>query len=361
MAFTHLHVHTEYSPKDSIAKIERIAKKVAEDQQQALAITDHGSLGGMWELRTQALAHNLKPIPGFEAYLALDPLIQMDDGRTRRAIRTDHATIEVPKEGAATDGDGSDGATKKVRYHHLTVLASSQAGWRNLVRLHNEAWLDTWHGAPRIDYDMLREYRDGLIVLTGCLGGPLQRPLQSAVMALRRLNALTAKGALSTTEESLAREYTHQVETSKSEARRGLERLIDIFGAKRVFIEVMDHGIDGEEEIIPMLYSLGDELGVKCVASGDSHCVDAHEEPAQDAWLAIGSKKKYADPNRWRFSGSGYHVKTEAEMRATRPDDPRWQEACDNTQIVADLVEDDVLPEPKLRLPKFPGSSRTRV
>lgn len=336
MGFAHLHVHTEYSPKDSISKVSDVVAKVAEDGQKAVAITDHGSLGGIWELARAAKTAGITAIPGLEAYLALDASGQPSD-------RFDHVEMEVAGEGAATDGSGGDGATKKVRYHHLSILATSSTGWSNLIRLHNYAWEDTWYGAPRIDYGMLERYNEGLVVLTGCLGGPVQRPLMQAVLARRRLAGSSDDRAVQSV-----------VEASLAEARRAIEKLIAIFGTERVFVEVMDHGIDGEEEIIGILYGLADEYALACVATGDSHCTHAHEEAAQDAWLAIGSGRKYADPNRWRFSGSGYHVKTEAEMRATRANDARWQEACTNTTLVAGLVDDDVVPEPKRRLPKFP-------
>lgn len=349
MAFSHLHVHSEYSPKDSIAKVPAIVAKIARDGQGAVAVTDHGSLGGMWALRTAAREHGIKPIPGFEAYLALSP-----NGESR----TEHIVERAATGETATDG-GSEG--KEVRYHHLTVLAATRTGWHNLLRLHNDGYDDLWY-TPRIDVTMLKHptadmkpahrvgcYGEGILVLTGCLGGPLQRPLQQAVLAERAADAADATG-----DDLGAQAHRSRAEAHAATARTNVERLIDAVGAENVYVEVMFHGIDGELEILEKLYELADAYGLKCVATGDSHCVDAHDEAAQDAWLAIGSKKLYSDPKRWRFSGTGYHVKTEAEMRAVFPDDPRWQEACSNTALVADRVEDDVIPDPQMRLPKFP-------
>lgn len=349
MAFSHLHVHSEYSPKDSIAKVPAIVAKIARDGQGAVAVTDHGSLGGMWALHNAAREHGIKPIPGFEAYLALSP-----NGESR----TEHIVERAATGETATDG-GSEG--KEVRYHHLTVLAATRTGWHNLLRLHNDGYDDLWY-TPRIDVTMLKRptadmkpahrvgcYGEGILVLTGCLGGPLQRPLQQAVLAERAADAADATG-----DDLGAQAHRSRAEAHAATARTNVERLIDAVGAENVYVEVMFHGIDGELEILEKLYELADAYGLKCVATGDSHCVEAHDEAAQDAWLAIGSKKLYSDPKRWRFSGTGYHVKTEAEMRAVFPDDPRWQEACSNTALVADRVEDDVIPDPQMRLPKFP-------
>lgn len=352
MTFVHLHTHTDLSPKDAIAQVPAVVAKVADDGHPAIAITDHGSLGGMWALGKACRKHGIKPIPGFEAYLALTYETNDPDEGTVLADRWQHHTIDVPADGAATDGagtDDADGATKTLRYHHLTVLARSRQGWSNLVALHNQGWEDNWR-SPRIDHDMLAEHRDGLIVLTGCLGGPIQQPLMGAVPAMRALTTATGQRAEDLQEE---------VSEARALARRHLDWLIDAVGRDNVWVEVMYHGIDGEVEIVDELWRIADEYGLRCVATGDSHCLDEEHEHAQDAWLAIGSGKRMDDPKRWSFSGSGYHVKTEAEMRATSADHPlwnqkRWDEACSNTAVLAEQVADDVLPEAKMRLPKFP-------
>ncbi|MCL6424375.1 PHP domain-containing protein [Brachybacterium sp. JHP9] len=444
MAFTHLHVHSEYSPKDSIAKIPAIVRKVAADGQGAVAISDHGSLGGIWALREAAKDAGIKPIPAFEAYLALCPRPGM--------TRMDRHEEEVPRDEADTDGLGTTKGTKTRRYHHLTVLARTREGWGNLMQLHNRGYEAQWYGTPFIDYNMLatkaaakklripalEAFGDGIAVLTGCLGGPVQAPLSLAIRAdreaaerdarekSRRLAAAehTARAAelersagehaeQSLRLKSQAEEFSQQgredmaegparaaleqdalaqaahgeaaaqnhsaqaaeqdadsqgglaevaretAAARRSEARTNLQRLIDALGKENVHVEVMYHGIDREREILAELFALADEFGLLCVATGDSHCVEPHEEYAQDAFLAIGSKKLLDDPHRWRFNGQGYHVKSEAEMLEVFPEgDPlraSWQQACANTQIVADAVDADVIPEPEMRLPKFPA------
>lgn len=358
MAFVHLHTHTDMSPKDAIALPSGVVAKVAADGQPAVAISDHGSLGAIWELRTAAEGHGIKPIPAFESYLALSYERTDVDGSPVLVDRWEHHEIEVAAEGAATDGGGLDGAagTKKVRYHHLTVLAKNLNGWSNLVQLHNRGYEDHWH-SPRIDYSLLSEHRDGIIALTGCLGGPLQQPLMQAVPAMQALHAMETGAAPD--DPSARIEHKEAVERAYRLAGTHLQWLIDAVGRDNVFIEVMYHGIDGELEILDKLWDLADEYGIRCVATGDSHCLEPEHEYAQDAWLAIGAGKKMADPARWRFSGSGYHVKTEQEMRATGVDHPlwradRWDEACSNTVVVADMVEPDTIPPKQMRLPKFP-------
>lgn len=304
--FVHLHTHSEYSPIDSLAKVKDLVSMAAADSNPALAITDHGTLGGIWKLGQQAAAKGIKPIPGIEAYLAIGD-------------RRDHNAVVVERDDTDPAPDGTRD-TKQKRYEHLTLLAATRAGWRNLVLLTNASHESFWY-KPRIDYDLLEEHSDGIIVLTGCLGGPVAGPL--------------ARG-------------------DRNEAVRNLRRLVRCVGPENVYVEVMDHEIATEVAIIDDLRSVAAEVGVPVVATNDSHYLHPGDAHAHEAWLAVGTKTTLDDPDRFRFHGTGYHLRTEAEMRALQGGAQWWQEACDATVAIAARIADDVLPAPKLRLPRYP-------
>ncbi|WP_460709056.1 DNA polymerase III subunit alpha [Myceligenerans halotolerans] len=294
--FAHLHVHSEFSPIDSLARVPDLVEGAAADGNLALALTDHGTLAGIWKLGRHAHTAGIKAIPGQEFYLAIGP-------------RDGHDAVEVVQ----------SGVTKMRRHDHLTVLAADRTGWRNLVALSNAAHESYWY-KPRIDHDLLAQHADGLIVLTGCLGGPVAAAL--------------ARG-------------------DDAGARAAVERLCEAVGYDRVFVEVMDHGIPEQATVLPGLRALAGEYGLPLVATNDAHYLHPAQATAHDAWLAVGTRAKVSDGQRFRFHGEGHHLRSEAEMRALH-EDAWWQEACDNTVRVAELVADDVLPDPGLRLPRFP-------
>ena len=294
--FAHLHVHSEFSPIDSLARVPDLVEAAEADGNPAMALTDHGTLGGIWKFGRHTRTAGIKAIPGQEFYLAV-------------GSRHERNSLEVVE----------NGATTVKRYEHLTVLAATRQGWRNLVALSNEAQESYWY-KPRIDHDLLAEHAEGLIVLTGCLGGPVA-------------------GALARGDDA--------------GARAAVELLCETVGYDRVFVEVMDHGIREQVAILPALRAVAEEYGLPLVATNDAHYLSAEQAGAHDAWLAVGTRAKAADRTRFRFHGHGHHLRTEAEMRALH-DETWWQDACDNTLRVAALVTDDVLPEPALRLPRYP-------
>lgn len=179
MAFVHLHVHTEYSALDGMIRVSELFDVAASHGQNAAAVTDHGTLGGIWAAQEAAGKAGVKLIPGQEMYLA-------------NGSRFSTVAFEVPVEDNSADEDTERSSEKdgksaelvvdeergrKARpYQHLTVLATSPEGWRNLVIMNNEAQNSVWH-KPRIDYKLLKEHSEGIIVLTGCLGGPIIGPL----------------------------------------------------------------------------------------------------------------------------------------------------------------------------------------
>jgi DNA polymerase-3 subunit alpha len=315
--FVHLHVHTEFSPLDGMTKIEPACAKVAADGQIALASTDHGNTSAAWQLTKYARKHKIKPLVGSEVYLAVSEDWRDEPDRTLKQ------SVEVDRDddSADDDKDATDSAaTKKKYYEHLTLFATTPEGWYNLTSMMDIAEETGFYSKPRIDYKLLKEHAAGIIVLTGCLGGPLLGPLSRG---------------------------------NEEQARRNLDRIIDAVGRENVYVEVMEHGIPAEQKAVPVLRAIAAEYDLPMVATNDAHYLDADDAEAHEAWLAVASGKLLADPKRYKFHGSGFHLRTEAEMRALNPEQ-WWQTACDNTVLVAGRFDDNVLPEAKLRLPQFP-------
>jgi DNA polymerase-3 subunit alpha len=316
--FVHLHVHTEYSPLDGMTKIADAVAKVASEGQIALAATDHGTTGGAWQLNRLAKQAGIKPLIGAEVYLAVMTDWRDEPDRTQKQI----VEVDRDDDSAVDDDDEGSGASakKKKLYEHLTLFATSKVGWTNLASMMDIAEETGFYAHPRIDFKLLKEYSEGILVLTGCLGGPVLGPV--------------SRGNL-------------------DQARRNLDRIIDAVGHDNVFMEIMEHGIESETRALPAMVALAEEYDLPLVATNDSHYTFADEREAHEAWLAVQSKKTLTDPKRFQFHGAGYHLRTEAEMRALRPE-AWWQTACDNTIVVANRFDDDVLPEAKIRLPGFP-------
>lgn len=310
VAFVHLHTHSEYSPLDSIARMPDLVQASANAGFTALAVTDHGTMSGLWSLRQEAAKHGIKPILGIEAYLAI-------------GSRLEKNTIDVPRDDLDADAGSDENAksdTKKKKYEHIVLLARNKAGWRNLLRIHNDSQqYRLGKQYPRVDYDLIGQFSEGIIILTGCIGGPVLGPMSRG---------------------------------DRDTAARNLDRMIDAVGHENVYVEIMEHGIAAEAAILPDVVELARSKGVRIVATNDSHYVHPDDAHAQELWLAKGRRTTVKDPKRWKFHGTGYHLRTEAEMRALRTED-WWQEACDETARVADRIEADVMPEPYLRLPKF--------
>ena len=233
------------------------------------------------------------------------------------AVGSRHEQNTMPAMDDDTD-EGEGVSTKK--YEHLTLLAISRTGWGNLVTMTNESQDTFWH-KPRIDYDLLTRYGEGLIVLTGCLGGPVAGQL--------------ARG-------------------NRDAAIVNLHKLIAAVGKDNVYVEVMDHGIPAQLRIMDDLRSVAAELDLPVVATNDSHYLHAEDKDAHEAWLAVGTRKVLTDEKRFKFHGTGHHLRTETEMRALQGGADWWQNACDTTVTIAARVADNVLPAPRLRLPKYP-------
>jgi DNA polymerase-3 subunit alpha len=322
MAFVHLHNHTEHSTLDGASRIKSVAKAAAAHGQTAMAITDHGPLAGAWRFTKACKAAGIKPIIGVEFYMSIGSRFE------RNSIVVDSNDDTV---GDADEGSGKE---KVKRYEHLTVLARTQQGWKNLLALHNKAEDSYWY-KPRIDYELLKEHGEGLIVLTGCLAGPIAGPLSRAASE-------DAKGE------------TANADGFRAEARKNLDTLIDCVGKEHVFLEIMDHGIGAERSVLGPIKDLSVEYGIPMVVTNDCHYEHEDHAAVHDGFLAVGVGRNLDDPSRFRFNGSGYHVKSEEEMRAIRPNSQAWQDAVSQSQVIADMCEDQVIPEPHMRLPKYP-------
>lgn len=320
MSFVHLHNHTMHSALDGLSKVAAMVDAVVADSQPAVAMTDHGTLEGVWELVTECRKKGVKPIVGIEAYLAI-----ADHTRDERS-RFDPKTIEVP---ASDDFDGSDatddGETRKKSYEHLTMLVKNHAGWKNLVAMLNDAEKHSFKRKPLLDWAQMREHSEGLIVGTGCLGGPVAGNL---------------------------------LRGDKAAAERELLTLVDIFGKENVFVEVMYHGIPAEDAVIAPLVELANKHDLLIVATNDCHYTDADDADIHDMWLCVSQKRgtktvTVDDEKRFKFNGSGYHMRTAEEMHAIFDHIPGCENAVSNSLLIADMIDDDVIGETHVRLPKF--------
>jgi len=306
----HLHTHTEYSVRDGISHIRDLCEAAARDGQPAIAITDHGHLGGSWQLQQEAERAGIKPIFGCEIYVSV-----IGGGASRQA----ESKVDLD----APDTDAETGAPGTRKYHHLTVLAESPKGWESLLKIQNDAHDHHW-SKPIVGWDDLDGHTDGLIALTGCLGGPVKSRL--AVGDLE--GAHTAMAAIT-----------------------------GVFGS--VYVEVMSHGIPAEDKMMPELLDLAKFYRVDgVVATNDSHFTDPDGAMVHDAWLCNGSQHTLDSPDRWRFTGEGYWLRTAAEMRAIFDTSPGTERAVDTTLEIAERCTGErILPESRLRLPVFDPSA----
>lgn len=260
MAFVHLHTHSEYSLLDGANRIPDIVRHVQALGMDSLAITDHGNLHCAWSFYEEAKAKGLRPILGFEAYLAFGP-------RTAQ---------QKPQWAPAN-------------YSHLVLLAKNRAGYKNLVRLSSIGFLEGFYRRPRIDKDVLAQHSEGIICLAACLSGEVS-------LYLRQGNY--------------------------EEAKKSAQWFAQTFGENGFWLEVQQHGIPEEVQVNEGMYRLGQELGLGVVATNDAHYLRREDAEAHDALLAIGTGAELDDPKRFRFTGQESYVKSEKEMAQLFKDHP---------------------------------------
>jgi len=260
MAFVHLHTHSEYSLLDGANRIPDLLDRVQALGMDSLAITDHGNLHGAWQFYAEARARKVRPILGFEAYLAFG------DRRKR----------ERP-----ADAPGP--------YSHLVLLAKNRTGYHHLVKLSSIGFLEGFYRRPRIDREVLEQFAEGVIGLAACLSGEI-------ALYLRQGNYEAAKASA---------QYFGRV-----------------FGSNGFWLEVQDHGLEDEKAVGAGMFQLAAELGLPVVTTNDAHYLRKEDAEAHDVLLAIGTGKDLDDPTRFRFFGQESYVKSEQEMRALFPDHP---------------------------------------
>ena len=284
-SFVHLHAHTEYSMLDGAAKIVDYLKKVKELNQPAAAITDHGNLYGAMEFVQKANDLGIKPIIGYEAYITPGSRFDRPDRENNK------------------------------RYH-LTLLAENNIGYQNLVELVSKAYTEGYYYKPRIDYELLEQHHDGLIALSGCLGGELAQHL-------------APDGSVEEGNTSNERSFEKALEVAK--------KYQSIFGKNNYFIEIHNHGIKQQLDILDDLVEIAEIIEAPLVAANDSHYVEENGAEAHDALLCVQTNRTLDDESRFRFDGSGYYVKSSEEMRKLFPQD-KYPDACNNTIAIADRV-----------------------
>ena len=284
--FTHLHVHTEYSLLDGAARISRLVEKAGELGMESLAITDHGVMYGAVEFYKACKSVGIQPIIGCEVYVA---------PRTRF--------------------DKEAGLDRELG--HLILLARDAEGYRNLSRLVSRSFTEGYYYKPRVDRDLLRQNSSGLIALSGCIAGHVQRALR-------------------------AKDY----EKARSEALL----MADIFGLDNFYLEIQDHGLPEEAEIRPGLLRLSKETGIPLVATNDIHYVEQKDAVTQDVLLCIQTNALVDEKDRMRFDSDQYYLKSEEEMRSLFALLP---EACENTEKIAARCRFD-FDFDTLHIPDFP-------
>ncbi|MGR3933421.1 DNA polymerase III subunit alpha [Streptomyces sp. BRA346] len=300
--FTHLHVHTQYSLLDGAARLKDMFNACNEMGMTHIAMTDHGNLHGAYDFYQQATSAGVTPIIGIEAYVA------PESRRYKRRVQWGQPHQK------RDDVSGSGG------YTHKTIWATNKTGLHNLFRLSSDAYMEGYFVKwPRMDKETIAQWSEGLIASTGCPSGELQTRL--------RLGQF-------------------------DEALKAASEYQDIFGKDRYFLELMDHGIEIERRVRDGLLEIGKKLGIPPLVTNDSHYTYSRESVAHDALLCVQTGKNLSDPDRFRFDGTGYYLKSTEEMYAIDSSDA-WQEGCRNTLLVAEQIDNTGWFEKRDLMPRF--------
>ncbi|GHF84291.1 DNA polymerase-3 subunit alpha [Amycolatopsis bartoniae] len=308
-SFVHLHVHTEYSMLDGAAKIAPLFAEAKRLGMPAVGMTDHGNMYGADQFYQEARKAELKPIIGIEAYIAPESRF------TKKPVFWGQAS----QRGSDEFGEGGD-VSGGGAYTHMTMLARNSTGLRNLFKLSSLASIQGYYRKPRMDRELIAENAEGIIATTGCPSGEVQTRLRLG---------------------------------QKQEAIQAASDYRDIFGADNFFLELMDHGLPIERSVREGLLEIGRLLDLKPLATNDSHYVTKDQADSHSALLCVQSGKTLNDPNRFKFDGDGYFLKSAQEMREYW--DSEVPGAADTTLLIAERVEsyEDVYTH-KDRMPVFP-------
>jgi len=269
MNFTHLHVHTEYSLLDGSSKIKELVSRVKQLGMDSIAITDHGVMYGVIDFYKTCLLEGIKPILGCEVYVAPNSRFDREAGNA------------------------------EGRYHHLVLLAENNIGYQNLMKIVSKGFLEGFYYKPRVDYEVLEKYSEGIIALSACLAGEVANHLRKGFYP---------------------------------EAKNSALKLRSIFGENNFFLELQDHGIAEQKTVNQGLLRLSEETGIKLVATNDLHYTYAEDSQAHDILLCIQTQKKVSDENRMRYEGGQYYLKSPEEMLTVFP---YAKEALENTYEIA--------------------------
>ena len=270
MAFAHLHVHTEYSLLDGSNKIKEYVEKIKALGMTAGAITDHGVMYGVIDFYKAAREAGINPVLGCEVYVA-------------PGSRLDREMVH-----------GED------RYYHLVLLAENNTGYSNLMKIVSKGFVEGYYYKPRVDMEVLEKYHEGIIALSACLAGEVQRNL---------------------------------VRGMYEEAKEVAYRYERCFGKGNFFLELQDHGIPEQKLVNQQLLRMSQETGIELVATNDVHYTNAEDAEPHDILLCLQTGKKLADEDRMRYEGGQYYVKSEEEMKSLFP---YALQALENTQKIAD-------------------------
>jgi len=256
MAFTHLHVHTEYSLLDGSNKIKEYVKRLKDLGMTAGAITDHGVMYGVIDFYKECKANDINPIIGCEVYVAPGSRFEKET------------------------------TSSEDRYYHLVLLAENNVGYQNLSHIVSRGFTEGYYYKPRVDMELLEQYHEGIIALSACLAGEIPRNI---------------------------------IKGTPDKAKEAAIRLDNIFGHGNFFLELQDHGIPQQRQVNTTLLALSDQLDIPLVATNDCHYTYADDAEAHDLLLCIQTGKKVSDEDRMRYEGGQYYVKSEEEMRALFP------------------------------------------
>ncbi|MCB9802816.1 DNA polymerase III subunit alpha [Candidatus Nomurabacteria bacterium] len=285
--FVHLHTHSHYSLLDGLATIDHLVNAAKDKGMSALALTDHGVMSGAIEFYQKAKKAGIKPIIGVEAYLAPDELANKN-----------------PKE----------------KPYHLILLAENNEGYKNLLKLTSIAHLEGFYYKPRIDWETLKKYSQGIIASTACLNGPLARHLKAG---------------------------------QHLQAEKNLEKLLEIFGKDNLFLEMQYLNNPDQQLVNIELKKLAAKHDLKLIATNDIHYINSDDDQAQDILLCIQTKHKQSDTDRMSYLGENFSMLSENEMQELFPEDKK---ALENTQIIADRcnveIELGVIQLPHYELPE---------
>ena len=286
MAFTHLHVHTEYSLLDGSSKIKELLPRAKELGMDSLAITDHGVMYGVIDFYKKAKEVGIKPILGCEIYVAPGSRFDREQGR------------------------GED------RYYHLVLLAENNQGYKNLMKIVTRGFTEGYYYKPRVDYEVLEKYHEGIIALSACLAGEIPNKI---------------------------------LKEDFDGARAAANKMRDIFGENNFFLELQDHGIRQQTQVNTSLIRLSRELGIPMVVTNDVHYIREEDAVPHDLLLCIQTGKKVSDQDRMRYEGGQYYLKSEEEMQKVFP---YAREAMDNTHKIAERCNVEIV-FGEQKVPKF--------